>query len=34
MMHPYVIIRGIQNKLIPEAAKTTLLQQEQGRLAI
>jgi Holliday junction resolvasome RuvABC ATP-dependent DNA helicase subunit len=34
MMQPYVIIRGIQNKLIPDAAKATLLQQEQGRLAI
>jgi Cdc6-like AAA superfamily ATPase len=34
MMQPYVIIRGIQNKLIPEAAKATLLQREQGALAI
>jgi Cdc6-like AAA superfamily ATPase len=34
MMQPYVIIRGIQNKLIPDAAKATLLQREQGRLAI
>ncbi|MCK1638977.1 AAA family ATPase [Bradyrhizobium sp. 157] len=34
MMQPYVIIRGIQNKLIPETAKATLLQREQGRLAI
>jgi Cdc6-like AAA superfamily ATPase len=34
MMQPYVIIRGIQNKLIPEADKAILLQREQGRLAI
>jgi hypothetical protein len=34
MMQPYVIIRGIQNKLIPEAAKTILLQREQGSLPI
>lgn len=34
MMQPYVIIRGIKNKLIPDAAKATLLQREQGTLAI
>jgi Cdc6-like AAA superfamily ATPase len=34
MMQPYVIIRGIQNRLIPEAAKATLLQREQASLAI
>jgi Holliday junction resolvasome RuvABC ATP-dependent DNA helicase subunit len=34
MMRPYVIIRGIQNKLIPDAAKAILLQREQGRLPI
>jgi Cdc6-like AAA superfamily ATPase len=34
MMQPYVIIRGIQNKLIPEAAKAILLQREQGALGI
>lgn len=34
MMQPYVIIRGIQNKLIPEADKAILLQREQGTLAI
>jgi hypothetical protein len=32
MMQPYVLIRGIQNKLIPDAAKAILLQREQGRL--
>jgi len=34
MMQPYVIIRGIQNKRIPEAAKAILLQREQGTLSI
>ena len=34
MMQPYVIIRGIQNKLIPEPAKTILFQREQGSLPI
>lgn len=34
MMQPYVIIRGIQNKLIPETAKTILFQREQGVLPI
>jgi hypothetical protein len=34
MMQPYVIIRGIQNKLIPEVAKAILLQREQGLLPI
>ncbi len=34
MMQPYVIIRGIQNKLIPDEAKAILLQREQGVLAI
>ncbi len=34
MMQPYVIIRGIQNKLIPEADKAILLQREQGLLPI
>jgi hypothetical protein len=34
MMQPYVIIRGIHNKLIPEGAKATLLQREQGVLPI
>jgi Cdc6-like AAA superfamily ATPase len=34
MMQPYVIIRGIQNKLIPEADKAILLQREQGILPI
>lgn len=34
MMQPYVIIRGIQRKIIPDAAKATLLQREQGDLAI
>jgi hypothetical protein len=29
MMQPYVIIRGIQNKLIPESAKAILFQREQ-----
>lgn len=34
MMQPYVIIRGIQNKTIPESAKAILLQREQGALSI
>jgi Cdc6-like AAA superfamily ATPase len=34
MMQPYVIIRGIQNKKIPEAAKAILLHREQGTLSI
>ena len=34
MMQPYLIIRGIQSGMIPEAAKSTLLQREQGNLAI
>ncbi|MBU6463892.1 MAG: AAA family ATPase [Bradyrhizobium sp.] len=34
MMQPYVIIRGIQNKLIPESAKAILLQREQGSFSI
>lgn len=34
MMQPYVIIRGIQSKMIDAAAKTILLQKEQGSLAI
>ena len=31
MMRPYVIIRGIQSKMINDAAKTILLQREQRR---
>jgi Cdc6-like AAA superfamily ATPase len=34
MMQPYVIIRGIQNKLIPDMAKAILFQREQGSLLI
>jgi Cdc6-like AAA superfamily ATPase len=34
MMQPYVIIRGIQSKMIDDTAKTTLFQREQGTLAI
>jgi Holliday junction resolvasome RuvABC ATP-dependent DNA helicase subunit len=34
MMQPYVIIRGIQSKMIDDAAKTILLQREQGVLPI
>ncbi len=34
MMQPYVIIRGIQTKMIDEAAKAILLQREQGELSI
>ncbi|MDX2257466.1 MAG: ATP-binding protein [Hyphomicrobiaceae bacterium] len=34
MMQPYVIIRGIESKMIDEDAKTILLQREQGVLPI
>lgn len=34
MMQPYVIIRGIESKMIDEEAKTILLQREQGVLPI
>lgn len=34
MMQPYLIIRGIQNGMIDANAKATLLQREQGQLAI
>jgi hypothetical protein len=34
MMQPYVIIRGIQTKMIDEGAKTILLQREQGELSV
>ena len=34
MMQPYVIIRGIQSKMIDDRAKAILLQREQGILAI
>lgn len=34
MMQPYVIIRGIQSKMIDEKAKSILLQREQGVLPI
>lgn len=34
MMQPYVIIQGIQNKLIPDDAKIILFQREQGSLPI
>jgi hypothetical protein len=34
MMQPYVIIQGIQSKLIPEDAKAILFQREQGNLSI
>lgn len=34
MMQPYVIIRGIQSKMIDDNAKTILLQREQGELSI
>lgn len=33
MMQPYVIIRGIHEKMIDQNAKTILLQQEQGTFA-
>jgi hypothetical protein len=32
MMQPYVIIRGIQSKMIDDAAKGILLQKEQREL--
>ncbi len=34
MMQPYVIIRGIESKMVDDAAKATLLQREQGSFAI
>lgn len=34
MMQPYIIIKGIESKMIDENAKTTLLQREQGVLPI
>jgi len=34
MMQPYVIIRGIESKMIDEEAKTILLQREQGDLLL
>lgn len=34
MMQPYVIIRGINKKMIDDNAKTILLQREQGELPI
>ena len=34
MMQPYIIIRGIQTKMIDSNAKTILLQREQGVLPI
>lgn len=34
MMQPYVIIRGIQSGMIPDEAKSILLQREQGKLPI
>lgn len=34
MMQPYVIIRGIQTKMIDEQARTTLLQREEPTLPI
>lgn len=34
MMQPYVIIRGIQSGMIPEEAKSSLLQKEEPRLPI
>jgi GTPase SAR1 family protein len=34
MMHPYVIIRGIQSGMIPEDARNLLLQKEQAVLPI
>jgi Cdc6-like AAA superfamily ATPase len=34
MMQPYVIIRGIQSKMIDDAARSILLQKEQGSLPI
>lgn len=34
MMQPYVIIRGIQTKMIDDGAKTILLQREQGEFSV
>src|SRR6185312_2659673 len=34
MMQPYVIIRGIQSKMIPDSARTVLLKREQRELPI
>lgn len=34
MMQPYVVIRGIQSKMIDDDAKSILLQKEQGSLPI
>jgi Cdc6-like AAA superfamily ATPase len=34
MMQPYVIIRGIQSRMIDESAKSLLLQKEQGEFPI
>lgn len=34
LMQPYVIIRGIQSRMIDESAKSLLLQKEQGELPI
>lgn len=34
MMQPYVVIRGIQNGMIDETARSSLLQKEQGVLPI
>ena len=34
MMHPYVIIRGIDDKMIDEASKIILFRKEQGTLPI
>jgi Cdc6-like AAA superfamily ATPase len=34
MMQPYVIIRGIQSRMIDESAKALLLQREQGTLPV
>ena len=34
MMQPYVIIRGIQNRMIDDTAKALLLKKEQGTLEI
>jgi Cdc6-like AAA superfamily ATPase len=34
MMQPYVIIRGIQSRMIDDSAKAMLLEREQGSLAV
>ena len=34
MMQPYVIIRGIQSRMIDDTAKASLFQREQGELAV